>query len=97
MICTANLKNSTTWRQFLWTNHKNVYLEFDLTVDYNSGRGTASLGHDVAGDTGIVPGIREAGFGDDEIMVASSFNDAFGAERLFIFQPFHLKNSGAYQ
>lgn len=91
------MRNSTTWRQFLWTNHKNVYLEFDLTVDYNSGRGTASLGHDVAGDTGIVPGIREAGFGDDEIMVASSFNDAFGAERLFIFQPFHLKNSGAYQ
>lgn len=64
-----------------------------LTVDDNSRRGAASLGHDVAGDAGIVSRIGEASFGDDEIMVTSRIDGAFRAERLFIFQPFHLKTT----
>lgn len=93
IMCAANLKNSVVvpFCFFLWRIRESTPEIWYLTIDYNTGCGTASLGHNVAGDAGIVSRIRQAGFRDDEIMVTSSISDTFWAERLFIFQPFHLK------
>lgn len=43
-----------------------------LTKDDHSSRGAASLGHDVAGQAGIVPRVGESCFIDDQVVVGSS-------------------------
>lgn len=66
---------------------------FFLTVDHNGGGGAAPFGHDVAGDAGVVPRIRQASLLDDEIVVASGIDDAVRVQQLLIFQPLHLKSA----
>lgn len=65
-----------------------------LTVDHHGGGGAASLGHDVAGDAGVVPRVRQPGLGDDEVVVALPFHHALGSDVLLVFQPFHLQGEG---
>lgn len=64
-----------------------------LTVDYNRGRGAASLGHDVAGDAGVVSRVGESGLWDDELVIVFWIDGGvvFEAQRLLVFQPLHLK------
>ena len=40
-----------------------------FTVDDNCGRGTASLGNNILGHTGVVGGVRETSLFDDEVVV----------------------------
>lgn len=62
-----------------------------LTVHHHGGGGAASLGHDVAGDAGVVPRVGQPGLGDDEVVVALPFHRALGSDVLLVFQPFHLQ------
>ncbi|TNN60064.1 hypothetical protein EYF80_029733 [Liparis tanakae] len=68
-------------RERFWTPRPQRTLQGDQSLhddqppftvgDHDGGGGAAPLGHDVAGDAGVVPGVGEPGFGDDEVVVAS--------------------------
>lgn len=63
------------------------------TEDDHGGGGAASLGHDVAGQTGVVGRVGEASLVDDEVVVGARVDVVVGqrAQQLFVFQPFHLR------
>lgn len=68
-----------------------------LTVDHDGGSGAASLGHDVAGDAGVVSRVGQSGLGDDEVVVALPLHDALHSDVLLVFQPFHLQGKDEAQ
>lgn len=62
-------------------------------MDDNSRCGAASLGHDVAGDAGVVPRVGEPGLRDDQVVVGARVGESIRAQRLFVLQPFHLNTA----
>lgn len=66
------------------------------TKDDHSGRGAASLRHDVAGEAGVVARVGQPSLVDDEVVVGSGIDVVVrqGTQHLFVFQPFHLQDQG---
>lgn len=48
------------------------------TKDYHSGRGAASLSHNVAGQTGVVARVGQPGLVDDEVVVCTGVDVVVG-------------------
>lgn len=63
------------------------------TEDDHSGCRAAPLGHDVAGQAGVVARVRQTRLVDDEVVVGSGVDVVVGqgAQQLLVFQPFHLR------
>lgn len=62
------------------------------TENDHSGCGTASLGHDVAGQAGVVARVGEPRLVDDEVVVSTGVDVVVsqGAQHLLVFEPLHL-------
>lgn len=66
--------------------------------DYSS-CSAASFGDYVAGQAGVVGGVREPGFIDDQIVVSACVNVIVSerADQLLVFQPLHLRKKNKCQ
>ena len=64
-----------------------------LTVNDHGGVCAAPLGHDVARQAGVVARVRQAGLGDDEVVVGSLADLSVHVQRFVVLQPGYLQTA----